>query len=74
MKYKDISTLSPAALQENITTETENLQKLRFAHAISPIENPMRIQHTKKTIARLKTAQRAQQLQIAHKKNHVEKS
>ena len=73
MKYKDISTLSPAALQETITIETENLRNLRFAHAISPIQNPMRIQEAKKTIARLKTAQRAQQLPIAPN-NHAQKS
>jgi len=64
MKYEEISTLSPEELQEKIIAEIENLRKLKFAHAISPIENPMRIRHTKKLIARLKTAQRAQELKL----------
>ena len=68
MKYAEISALSPEELSEKIIAETENLRKLKFAHAISPIENPMRIRHTRKLIARLKTAQKAQALK--HKQNN----
>lgn len=59
MKYQEIKSLSPEERQARLTVEVENLQKLHFAHAISPIENPMRIKHTKKLIAQLKTAQNA---------------
>jgi len=31
------------------------LQKLKFAHAISPIENPMKISLAKRLIARMNT-------------------
>ena len=74
MKYNEISGLSPEELRESIAAETENLRKLQFAQAISPIENPMRIQHTRKRIARLKTAQRAQELKLTQKNNYAEKS
>lgn len=55
MKNADIKALSAEEIREKIKLEDENLQKLKFAHAISPIENPMRIRVTRKLIARLKT-------------------
>lgn len=63
MKYQEIKSLSPEEQQTMIVAEAENLQKLRFAHAISPIENPMRIKHGRKLIARLRTAQNALETQ-----------
>lgn len=55
MKQTEIKALSVAELNEKIASEQESIQKLQFAHAISPIENPMKIRHTRKLIARLKT-------------------
>jgi large subunit ribosomal protein L29 len=55
MKNADIKALSVEEIREKIKLEEENLQKLKFAHAISPVENPMRIRVTRKLIARLKT-------------------
>lgn len=55
MKYKDIATLSNEDLAEKIRTERDMLSRLRFAHAISPIENPMKIREARKTLARLNT-------------------
>ena len=62
MKNSEISTLSVEELNERLAIETETLQKLRFAHAISPIENPMKIKESRKQVARLKTAIRAKEL------------
>ncbi|MEL7065561.1 MAG: 50S ribosomal protein L29 [Bacteroidota bacterium] len=59
MKYSEINALSPEERQEKLTAELENLRQLRFAHAITPIENPVRIRQSRKHIARLKTAQNA---------------
>ena len=59
MKYQAIKSLSPEERQAKLAAEVENLKKLRFAHAISPIENPMRIKHGRRLIAKLKTAQNA---------------
>ncbi|NJM26319.1 MAG: 50S ribosomal protein L29 [Bacteroidia bacterium] len=56
MKNSDIRALSEAELKEKIVSEQEGLRKLRFAHQVSAIENPMKISETRKLIARLKTA------------------
>jgi large subunit ribosomal protein L29 len=55
MKNSEIKALTVAELKEKIVAEAEALRKLRFAHQVSSIENPMRIQATRKTIARLNT-------------------
>ena len=55
MKNADIRALSKEALLEQLATEKTQLSKLKFAHAISPIENPLRIRETKRLIARMAT-------------------
>jgi large subunit ribosomal protein L29 len=62
MKNAEIISLSQEELAEKIAVEVENLQKLKFAHAISPLENPMKIREAKKLIARLKTEETARNL------------
>ena len=54
-KNAEIKTLNLDELRERLKAERDNLQKLKFAHAISPIENPMKIRETRRLIARLKT-------------------
>jgi len=56
MKNSEIRALTTEELTQKIVSEKEAMQKLRFAHAISPIENPMKIRVTRKLIARLNTA------------------
>ena len=62
MKNSEIKTLSVDELHERLAVEKETLQKLKFAHAISPIENPMKIRESRKLVARLNTALRAKEL------------
>lgn len=62
MKNAEVKALSTGELRERIAAEKETLQKLNFAHAISPIENPMKIRDTRKLIARLNTELRAKEL------------
>lgn len=63
MKNSEIKAYSVEELREKIGSEGEGLRKLKFAHQISAIENPMKIRETKKMIARLKTELRAKELQ-----------
>ena len=42
-------------LKARIQEDELRLKKLEFAHAISPLENPMSIRHLRKDVARLKT-------------------
>ncbi len=63
MKYADIKVLSKEEIVEKIASESEALRKIRFAHQVSSIENPMKISETRKLIAKLKTELRAKELQ-----------
>ena len=58
-KKTNIKDLSVEELKTQIATEEETLRRLKFGHAISPIENPMKIREAKKVVARLKTELRA---------------
>jgi large subunit ribosomal protein L29 len=55
MKSSELNTLSTEELKQRLLSEKEILQKQKFAHAISPIENPMKIKETRRTIARVMT-------------------
>ena len=55
MKNSEIRLLTAEELKEKVITEQDTLQRLKFSHAITPIENPMRIKVTKRLIAQLKT-------------------
>jgi large subunit ribosomal protein L29 len=55
MKKEEIKALSAEQLKDQIAAEEARLLKLKFAHAVSPIENPMRIREARKLIARLHT-------------------
>jgi large subunit ribosomal protein L29 len=48
--------LNEVDLKARIQEDELRLKKLEFAHAISPLENPMSIRALRKDIARLKTA------------------
>jgi large subunit ribosomal protein L29 len=55
MKYSEIKGLNAVELREKLGSEQEALRKMKFAHQVSAIENPMKIKETRKLIARLKT-------------------
>jgi large subunit ribosomal protein L29 len=62
MKNSEIKSLKIEELRERVSAEKENLQKLTFAHAITPIENPMKIRESRKLVAMLKTELRTKEL------------
>ena len=68
MKNSEIKELSVEQLQESIATAEAKLQKLRFAHAVSPIENPAQIKDTRKGIARMNTELHTRTLGIIREK------
>ncbi len=55
MKNKDIVALSTAELQNKIKEEKSVLTKLKLNHTVAPIENPIKIRDTRKSVARLAT-------------------
>ncbi len=55
MKQEEISKLSAQDLQDQISNRSEQLQKMKLGHSVSPMENPLQIKHLRRSIARLKT-------------------
>ncbi len=52
---KGLKDLSESDLKARIQEDSLRLKKLEFAHAISPLENPMSIRGLRQDIARIKT-------------------
>jgi large subunit ribosomal protein L29 len=52
---KSLQGLSEADLAAKIREDEGRLKKMQFAHAITPLENPMSIRTLRKELARLKT-------------------
>jgi len=61
---KSIQDLNEQDLQARIKEDELRLKKLEFAHAISPLENPMSIRGLRKELARLKTQLKKKQLGV----------
>jgi len=52
---KGLKELSEVDLKARILEDELRLKKVQFAHAISPLENPMSIRSLRKDLARVKT-------------------
>jgi large subunit ribosomal protein L29 len=59
---KSLKDMSDADLKARIQEDELRLKKLEFAHAISPLENPMSIRDLRRDVARLKTELRKKEL------------
>ncbi|MBT8326362.1 MAG: 50S ribosomal protein L29 [Bacteroidia bacterium] len=55
MEYQDIKNMTDKELHLTLRDERAQLQKVRFSHAVSPVENPHKIRIARKTIARFLT-------------------
>ena len=67
MELKKIREMSEAELNAELIRMKKDLFNLRFQHVTGQLENPMRIREVKKTIARIKTVQREEELKAAKK-------
>ncbi len=61
---RGLKDLNEEDLKARIQEEELRLKKLEFAHAITPLENPMTIRGLRKDIARLKTALKNRALEV----------
>ena len=59
---KSIQSLNADDLKARIAEDELRLKKLEFAHAISPLENPMSIRNLRRELSRLKTELKKKQL------------
>jgi large subunit ribosomal protein L29 len=64
MKKTEIKGLSLDELKAQVTAERTNSQNLKFAHSISPLENPLKIKESRKQIARLNTEIRNREIAL----------
>ena len=62
MKTSEIKELTKKEIVETLQVEKENLVRLKLNHAVSPLDNPMKIQVSKRNIARLQTVLREREL------------
>ncbi|RFZ95526.1 50S ribosomal protein L29 [Mucilaginibacter conchicola] len=69
MKNSEIIELSTEELAAKLGEEKQTLTKLKFAHAVSAIENPSRITKVRKDIARLTTELTKRKAEAATAKN-----
>ncbi|HBB57761.1 MAG: 50S ribosomal protein L29 [Chitinophagales bacterium] len=60
---KSIHGMNEQDLRARLSEDQQRLKKLEFAHAISPLENPMTIRGLRRDIARLKTEIKLKQQQ-----------
>ena len=59
---KSIQGMNEADLQARIQEDELRLKKLTFAHAVSPLENPVNIRGVRRDLARLKSELKKRQL------------
>ncbi|MGC8866491.1 MAG: 50S ribosomal protein L29 [Bacteroidales bacterium] len=67
MKMAEIRELSTTDLRERLEEERKQLTRLRLNHAVSPLDNPMKIREYKRTIARILTELRRRELEGQNK-------
>jgi len=62
MKNSEIRELTTKEIEERIDTEKTILTRLKLNHAVSPLDNPLKIKQTRKNIARLMTELRKREI------------
>lgn len=63
MEKDVIIELGTAELIERLDADKKQLVKLKLNHAVSPLENPLKLKFYKKAIARMETELRRRQLE-----------
>ena len=55
MKASVIKEMTTEEISARVVAESSSLDKLKMNHAVSPLESPLVIRSTRRTLARLKT-------------------
>lgn len=61
-KSVELRNASDADLQDQLNENTVSLEKMKFDHAVSGIENPLQLRAVRRDIARIKTEIRRREL------------
>ncbi len=65
MKAQETRELSIEEIESRIAEEREQIQQLRFQHAIAQLENPMVLRQKRRLVARLNTILKEKQVEQA---------
>ena len=57
-KADEYRSLDDQALADKINEDVVRLKKMKFSHAVNPIENPLTIRQLRREIAQMQTEQR----------------
>ncbi len=63
MKQSEISALSTEALRDKIAHLKSAYDRLKWTHAVTPIEKPMQLRMRRRTLARLATERRKREIE-----------
>ncbi|MBK6541668.1 MAG: 50S ribosomal protein L29 [Flavobacteriales bacterium] len=66
-KGTELKDLTVVELQDKLEDVRTKLSKLRFDHAVSPVESPMQLRLKRKEVARVLTELRARELNVNKK-------
>jgi large subunit ribosomal protein L29 len=55
MKSSEIKEMSTKELVERLDSESEVYTRLKLNHAVSPLDNPLKLRHSRRNIARMNT-------------------
>jgi len=55
MKMSEIKEITTSELEERIESEKNTLVRMKLNHAVSPLDNPMKLKFARKDIARMMT-------------------
>lgn len=61
-KYLELQEFSESDLQEQLKSTEQSYQKMKFDHAITGLDNPLRLREVRRDVARLNTEIRRRQL------------
>lgn len=67
MKASELRELTIKEIAEQLDNEKSFLVKQRLNHAVSQLDNPLKIKETRRNVARLKTVLREKQLKEDNK-------
>ena len=62
MKIKEIRQIPQGELQERLASEVDKYGQLILTHSVSPLENSSQIKEARRTIAKIKTVLRENEL------------
>ena len=55
MKASEVRELTTKELVERLATDSEQLNRMKINHSVSPMDNPSQIKEMRKTVARYNT-------------------